>query len=144
MDPNAPPRPKLGTEGQIYVTLRAAEEWLAANDFGGVEEARRDLTELLVDAHRVDSKPDQVRYRSRAEGLDLQAHVVPEGKLLVVASVQVREVTRGSRASRDGQQVRRLERRAEERPLTPAEQDALEKRKPLVESMPRRPRRIVR
>lgn len=118
MDPNATPKPKLSTEGQIYVTLRAAEEWLAANDFGGVEEARRDLTELLMDAHRVDSQPDQVRYRSRHEGIDLQAKVVEEGRLLVVLSIYVREIP-----SRDAARARQ---RARELAVTP------------------RPRRIVR
>lgn len=59
MDPNATSKPKLSTEGQLYVTLAAAEQWLAANDFDGLEEARRDLTVLLMGAHRVDSHPEQ-------------------------------------------------------------------------------------
>jgi len=140
-------RPKLSTEGQIFVTLAAAEAWLEANDFSGVEEARRDLTRLLMDAHRVESEPHQVRYRSHADALDLEARVVEEDGLLVVVSINVRELaSKGTRAAKHRQEVRRLERRAAERPLTPSEAKALETYRRLVGAQPgpQRPRRIVR
>jgi hypothetical protein len=108
MDPSHPPKPRLSSEGQIYVTLAAAEQWLDANDFGGLEEARRDLTELLLDAYRQDGDPGQVRYRSKSEGIDLQARVVPEGRLIVVVSIHVRDHVSGRGArNRDRDAARR-------------------------------------
>jgi len=82
------PKPRLSEEGQIYVTLRAAQQWLEANDFAGLEEARRDLTELMLDAYRTTG--DQVRLRASRDKLDLQARVTVDGRLLVVRDIHVR------------------------------------------------------
>lgn len=90
-------KPRLSEEGQIYVTLAAAEQWSRANDYGGIEEARRDLTELLLDAYRTGDPADgMVRLRRTAERIDLQAHVSTESRLLVVTRVIVREYRGGA------------------------------------------------
>lgn len=95
-------KPRLGAEGQVFVSLRAAEQWLDANDFTGIEEARRDLTELLLDAYRTDGDPELVRYRSKAQRLDLYARIAREGRLLVVVSVSPRDLvgSAGNKAAR--------------------------------------------
>lgn len=87
--------PRLGERGQVYVSLSAAERYAEARRLR-VEEARREVTELLLDAKctREAESHDGVahyRARSRQTQLDVSATVVREGLLLVVASVNVRE-----------------------------------------------------
>lgn len=98
--PQPPERPLLGSLGQIYVTLRAAEDY-AGDERLRAEEARRELTELLLDARVRDpaAEPMQVRARSRASGIDLSATVVREGRLLVVTSAHARDAPQGRNAA---------------------------------------------
>lgn len=57
-----------------------------------IEEARRELTELLLDARLGEEGPPALyRARSRATQLDISARVVQEGRLLVVLAVSARE-----------------------------------------------------
>lgn len=93
LPPDAPdPRPRLGDAGgHLYVTMAAAQRFAA---FGGMqlEEARRQLTLLLLDAKlQREGEPSHWRARSRSTGLDIKATVVREGPLLVVLSCNVRE-----------------------------------------------------
>ena len=90
-------RPLLSSLGQIYVTLAAALEYARpiAGESEGMrdEEARRELTELLVESARVREEHDGqivVRARSKTLGVDVTAHVVREPPLLVVVHVSVR------------------------------------------------------
>lgn len=102
---NSERKPRLSEQGQIYVTLAAAEQWERANNYSGVEEARRDLTELLLDAYFTgDGSDGMVRRRVPAEGLDVQAHVIREKRLLVVNRVHVRDLNSTGR----GQGRRRI------------------------------------
>lgn len=94
-----PERPRLGAQGQIYVTLAAARQYLEAVDVpGDIETARRELTELMLDARQNPDDPGAYRARSHATGLDLSARVSVEGRLHVVVHVSVRE--RGPRGPR--------------------------------------------
>jgi hypothetical protein len=91
--PGSPPvaAVRLGSVGQVYVTVAAAGRYAA---FAGmkIEGARRELTVLLLDAKRVrDGEPSHWRARSRTTGLDISATVTREGPLLVVLSCNVRE-----------------------------------------------------
>jgi len=90
-------RRQLGEEGQVYVTLAAARQYGEAEDVRE-EEARRELTELLLEAKGVEGRPDQWRYRSQSSQLDVLARVSPESPLLVVTHVSVRAT--GERAPR--------------------------------------------
>lgn len=83
-------RRTLGQTGQVYVTLAAAREYATVED-AGIEEARRELTELLLAAKESASEPGLWRFRRRSEGLDVTARVVQERELLVVTSVSVRD-----------------------------------------------------
>ncbi len=94
-DPNATPRPRISAEGHVYVTLAAAEQYARAMRIDGIEEARRDLTEVMLTAHRTDG--GSVRARIKPRGIDLSARVVAEGPLLVVTSVEVRDLNQGRR-----------------------------------------------
>lgn len=88
-------RPRLGTLGQIYVTLTAAERY-AEEQRLRPEEARRELTELLLDARvQEEGQTMRVRARSRTTQIDVSATVVREGRLLVVTSIHSREHLRG-------------------------------------------------
>lgn len=98
-DPNAgPPRPRLSAAGQVYVTLAAAREYARASQRTHEEpmreeEARRELTELLLDAVRVEDDtedPERWRFRRRRDSIDISARVVRDGRLLVVVSVTAR------------------------------------------------------
>lgn len=91
--------------GQVYVTLAAARSYLADMErLGdaptGIEEARRELTELLLDAttgplHGLAAgQPEAWRARSRTTGLDVSARVAREGRLAIVVSVTVRDYNR--------------------------------------------------
>lgn len=96
-DPNAPPKPRLSTEGNVYVTLLAAEQFLdATSGLGGVEEARRALTGYMLDAYRTGDDPSAVRYRSAREGIDISARASREGRLVVIVSCAVRTYNGGS------------------------------------------------
>jgi hypothetical protein len=60
-----------------------------------IEEARRELTELLLDAKCNEEAPSAdglARYRARSgtSGLDISAMVAREGRLLIVVSASVR------------------------------------------------------
>jgi hypothetical protein len=83
--------PRLGSLGQIYVTLAAATRY--AEQCGlRAEEARRELTVLLVEGRVLGREGDRlrVRYRSRTTALDVTAQVVHEPPLYVVVAVQAR------------------------------------------------------
>lgn len=91
--------PRLGQRGQIYVTLAAGQTFARDKDRAKgpmqIEEARRELTDLLIDAKctREAEGPGavaQYRARSRTTGLDISAQVTTDGRLLVVTSVSVR------------------------------------------------------
>jgi len=87
-------RSTAATAAPLYVSLAAAQEYLAAVEGfgrGDIEAARRDLAQLLVHA-RPTSDPMQYRARRPSSGLDIQARVVPDGELLVVVHVHVRNV----------------------------------------------------
>lgn len=85
---------RLSAEGQIYVTAAAAQQYMAdMPGVRGIEEARRELTEIMLDAYRTEG--GAVRARNRQRALDLSARVVQEGRLLVVVSVTCRDLTEG-------------------------------------------------
>jgi len=87
-------RPTLASAGQVYITLAAARTYAQATG-RGEEEARRELTELLLEARlrapATVERPAEYRYRSRALRTDITARVVVEGSILVVVAVSVRE-----------------------------------------------------
>lgn len=98
-DPNqGQPKPRLRTVGQVYVTLAAAREYAAASRQThvralGEEEARRELTELLLDAARITGDtetPERWRYRRTSANIDISARIVREGDLMVVVSITAR------------------------------------------------------
>lgn len=100
-------RRRLGTTGHIYVTYAAAATYAAALGLRP-EEARRELTELLLDATRPENAawetPERWRRRSRNAGVDITARVAREGRLAVVVSVSVRSGYSPRRGGqRDGQ-----------------------------------------
>lgn len=84
--------PRLVTLGQVYVTLTAAEQYARQRSLR-IEEARRKLTELLIDHGRVidETPPMRVRARSRATQIDVSVRVSQEGRLLVVVSIEARD-----------------------------------------------------
>lgn len=81
-------RPRLSDRGQVYVTLAAAESYAAQRHLR-IEEARRELTEVLVDHGRIqdETPPMRVRARSRTTQIDVSVRVSVEGRLLVVVSI---------------------------------------------------------
>lgn len=81
---------RLGDRGQVYVTLAAAEQYAEARRLS-IEAARRELTELLLDARPHASDPAAWRARSRTTQIDITARVVIEGRLLVVVSAHARD-----------------------------------------------------
>lgn len=95
MTDQPPPKPTLAETGQVYVSLAAAREY-AAHERLRDEEARRELTELAMDA-RETAEPGVWRMRRRSSGLDLQLRVAKEGRLLVVTHARVREGNVGGR-----------------------------------------------
>lgn len=86
----------LEQTGPVYVSHAAAATYASAEDIG-LEEARRELTELLLDARPRESDPDQWRTRKRSTDLDLAARIARDGRLLVVTSVSVRGRNSGGR-----------------------------------------------
>lgn len=93
---NRPAGSTLAEQGTVYVTLAAAREYAAAERIRGEEEARRELTEILLDASS-QSEPGHWRRRSRGSGLDLSAIVAKEGRLMVVTHIAVRDANIGGR-----------------------------------------------
>ena len=83
----------LGESGQIVVSDAAARQYAAARRLG-IEEARRELTALLMDARQTRSQPvtgaEGWRRRSRTHHVDIDAHVDRQGRLAVVTHVHVR------------------------------------------------------
>lgn len=81
----------LGATGQVYITLAAARRFA---DFAGrgIEEARRELTEIAIEAKRVGdrSDPEQWRYRKRSEDIDISLVVSREPPLAVIVSINCR------------------------------------------------------
>lgn len=91
--------PTLASTGQIYVTLEAGETMAAFDDID-IEMARQDLTELLVDAtQKRDGKHEEWRYRSKADNIDITAHVVREGGLAIVTSCSIRTAPKSKKTS---------------------------------------------
>jgi len=106
---DAPERPKLRDVGPIYVTYSAAQQY--ARDAQRVysdgerlepEEARRDLTELLLESHRVEGDtetPERWRFKRGSLGIQIDARVVRERSrfsavdLLVVVQAHSRFMT---------------------------------------------------
>lgn len=87
----------LGTTGSVYVTLAAAREFGAVERIHDDEAARRELTELLIDAKQSATDPDQWRTRKRSTGIDVSARVVREGRLMIVTSTSTRRTNSGGR-----------------------------------------------
>lgn len=86
---------RLSDTGQIHVTLAAARSYADATGLG-IEEARRELLTLLMDARLRDARDrsglEQYRHRSRTTGLDVMATVSREDGMAVVVRIQVRGV----------------------------------------------------
>lgn len=86
-----PSVPRLGALGQVYVTLGAATRY--AEQCGlRAEEARRELTTLLLEGRVLSQEGGRlrVRYRSRTTALDITAQVIHEPPLYVVVAAQAR------------------------------------------------------
>ena len=87
------PEETLGDTGQVLVSLAAARQYAAGRGLG-IEEARRELTELLVGEKRTSSPPasglEGWRARSRTLQVDVGAQVSREGALAVVTHAHVR------------------------------------------------------
>lgn len=88
---------RLSDYGAVYVTLTAARQYGAAERIHDDERARRELTELLVDAKPVADRVDQWRMRKRSTGLDVTARAAKDGGLMVVTHVHVRDANVGGR-----------------------------------------------
>lgn len=89
-------RPTLGETGPVYVEIAAAREFGVLERLED-ERARRELTELLLDAKQSKSEPALWRFRRRSTGLDITARVRQVGRLLVVEHVSVRPTNVGGR-----------------------------------------------
>lgn len=87
---------RLGDSGAVFVSLTAAEEFARAEGLQ-LEEARRELTELLIDAKPVAGDETQWRARNRSSGLDITCRVARDGRLMVVTRVHVRPANVGGR-----------------------------------------------
>lgn len=93
--------------GAIFVSLTAAKTYFEeVEDLSGIEAARRELTEIMLDANENNSDPTS--YRARTRGLDISARVVREERLYVVVHIGIREDGRKGGA---GARARRAERR---------------------------------
>jgi hypothetical protein len=95
------PRPTLCETGPIYVTQAAAQQFLEIRGYKEheLETARRELTELLLDARQQRSMPHMWRARKRSTKLDITAIVKQEGRLLVVTFISVQPYDPPSRTS---------------------------------------------
>ena len=99
-------RPRLRDAGQVYVTHAAASAYArdAARVYAEgrplqIEEARRELTELAMEAKRIEGDtetPERWRFRRSSLGVDLTARIVRErsqysdATILVVVSITAR------------------------------------------------------
>jgi hypothetical protein len=94
-------RPTLGETGQIYVTAAAARRFLEARGYKEheMETARRELTELLLDARQLQNDARTWRARKRSTKLDISAIVEQAGRLLVVTFITVQAYDPPSRTS---------------------------------------------
>lgn len=102
-------RPRLRDLGQVYVTSAAARQYAsaAAEVYAEgkeiqIEEARRELTELLMEARRVESESgthELWRFRRDSIGVDISARIVREKSspgdavMMVVVSISARAKT---------------------------------------------------
>jgi len=84
---------RLGTLGQIYVPSSTASTYALAVGRHH-EDARRELTELAIDAREKEpitaDRLGLFRLRSQALRLDLSLRVARDGPLLVIVAVSVR------------------------------------------------------
>lgn len=87
-------RATLGETGPVFVSLEAARAFGAEERLED-EPARRELTELLLDAKQSETEPGLWRFRRRSTGLDVTARVRQIGRLLVVEHVSVRPANIG-------------------------------------------------
>ena len=74
---------------QIYVTLAAAREYARAVGADGVEDARRELTELLLQARPKAGDPS--RWRLREPDLDARVAIDDQARLAVVTHIHLRD-----------------------------------------------------
>lgn len=88
--------PSLAEHGPVYVSHAAAVEYARSEDLG-TEPARRELTELLLDARHVGDDESHWRARRRSTDLDITVRVARDGRLLVVTHVSVRSRGGGQR-----------------------------------------------
>lgn len=79
----------LAAQGVVYVSYAAADSY-ARSEGIEIEEARRELTELLADAKQSQSDPGKWRFRRKSESVDITARVARDGRLLVVTAVDAR------------------------------------------------------
>lgn len=77
----------------MFVSLAAGKQYLHQAGYRqeAIETARRDLTEILLDARPSQTDPTLWRARRRSSGVDISARVVQEGRLLIVTVVNARE-----------------------------------------------------
>ncbi len=84
---------RLGEVGAIHVTTAAARSF-ATFARVDLDLARHGLAALLVNARQthaaIDGTPARWRARSRSNGVDVTARVVPQGGRMVVVSASVR------------------------------------------------------
>lgn len=85
---------RLGQVGALYVTEHASRAYARARNLS-LEEARRELTELLLDATRPAPRSDADLWRRRIETLDVSARVVCERRLVLVMTVVARRRAHG-------------------------------------------------
>lgn len=100
--PSESPATTLGQSGQLFVTYTAAQRFLEL--VGEIvqlqphelERARRLLTELLIDARQI-RDTEFWRTRRRSTGLDINAIVEREGRLLIVPGLNAQAYAPPSR-----------------------------------------------
>jgi hypothetical protein len=83
---------RLSDAGLVYVTLAAAREFGAVERIHDDEAARQELTEIIADAKPNAEDPSKWRAQSRATGLDINARVKRDGRLMVVTATHTRDV----------------------------------------------------
>ena len=82
---------RLGDVGSVLVTARALDDYLehtrgTADARGLGETARRELTELLLDAHLTSTSDGRERWRARGD-VDITCQVVRSGRLMLVTGL---------------------------------------------------------
>lgn len=95
--PETPPKPRITTEGSVYVTLRAVIEYATSRGTAPSEDLRRELTEIMCTGYRVAS--GHVRARSRARGVDVTATAIVDGPLVLITTVHVRRFAKSEGAA---------------------------------------------